>query len=166
MVLYHVLRSIYDLLLFLGQTYRWLIVEFKMKVVVYNVRSFEKEFWALANAKQHDLTLISNGLNAETQNYARGKDVIVISGGDILDDKMLLNLKGLGINKIMTRSKDTSHIDLVKAGDLNIQIANAPFEDQSPKGLAEQTVRNLNLWGMEKCVGKACCCLNDCAKKK
>ncbi len=166
MVLYHVFRSIYDLLLFLGQTYRWLIVEFKMKVVVYNVRSFEKEFWALANAKQHDLTLISNGLNAETQNYARGKDVIVISGGDILDDKMLLNLKGLGINKIMTRSKDTSHIDLVKAGDLNIQIANAPFEDQSPKGLAEQTVRNLNLWGMEKCVGKACCCLNDCAKKK
>nr|WP_288813479.1 lactate dehydrogenase [uncultured Sphingobacterium sp.] len=136
-----------------------------MKVVVYNVRSFEKEFWALANAKQHDLTLISNGLNAETQNYARGKDVIVISGGDILDDKMLLNLKELGINKIMTRSKETSHIDLVKAGALNIQIANAPFEDQSPKGLAEQTVRNLNLWGMEKCVGKACCCLNDCAKK-
>ncbi|GAA4167186.1 MULTISPECIES: lactate dehydrogenase [Sphingobacterium] len=135
-----------------------------MKVVVYNVRSFEKEFWALANAKQHDLTLISNGLNAETQNYARGKDAIVISGGDILDDKMLLNLKELGINKIMTRSKETSHIDLVKAGALSIQIANAPFEDQSPKGLAEQTVRNLNLWGMEKCVGKACCCLNDCAK--
>ncbi|WP_104385608.1 lactate dehydrogenase [Sphingobacterium sp. HMA12] len=135
-----------------------------MKVVVYNVRSFEKEFWALANAKQHDLTLISNGLNAETQNYARGKDAVVISGGDILDDKMLLNLKELGINKIMTRSKETSHIDLVKAGTLSIQIANAPFEDQSPKGLAEQTVRNLNLWGMEKCVGKACCCLSDCAK--
>ena len=136
-----------------------------MKVVVYNVRSFEKEFWALANAKQHDLTLISNGLNTETQNYARGKDAVVISVSDILDESMLLNLKGLGINKIMTRSKDTAHIDLMKAGDLNIQIANAPFEDQSPKGLAEQTVRNLNLWGIEKCVGKACCCINDCAKK-
>lgn len=143
-----------------------MIVEFRMKVVVYNVRSFEKEFWALANAKQHDLTLISNGLNAETQYYARGKDAVIISLGDMLDDQMLLNLKELGINKIMTRSKDTSHIDLEKAGDLNIQIANAPFEDQSPKGLAEQTVRNLNLWGIEKCVGKACCCVNDCAKKK
>lgn len=141
-----------------------MIVEFRMKVVVYNVRSFEKEFWALANAKQHDLTLISNGLNAETQYYARGKDAVIISIGDMLDGQMLLNLKELGINKIMTRSKDTSHIDLVKAGDLNIQIANAPFEDQSPKGLAEQTVRNLNLWGIEKCVGKACCCVNDCAK--
>ncbi len=60
-----------------------------MKVVVYNVRSFEKEFWALANAKQHDLTLISNGLNAETQNYARGKDAVVISVSDMLDESML-----------------------------------------------------------------------------
>ena len=141
------------------------IVEFSMKVVVYSVKSFETEFWALANAKQHDLTLISNELNEETQHYARGKDAVVVTSEDILDATMLLNLKQLGINKIMTRSMDTAHIDLVKAGELNIQIANAPFEDQSPKGLAEQTVRNLNLWGIEKCVGKACCCLNDCAKK-
>lgn len=141
------------------------IVEFSMKVVVYSVKSFETEFWALANAKQHDLTLISNELNEETQHYARGKDAVVVTPEDILDATMLLNLKQLGINKIMTRSMDTAHIDLVKAGELNIQIANAPFEDQSPKGLAEQTVRNLNLWGIEKCVGKACCCLNDCAKK-
>lgn len=141
------------------------IVEFSMKVVVYSVKSFETEFWALANAKQHDLTLISNELNAETQHYARGKDAVVVTSEDILDATMLLNLKQLGINKIMTRSMDTAHIDLVKAGELNIQIANAPFEDQSPKGLAEQTVRNLNLWGIEKCVGKACCCLKDCAKK-
>ncbi|ULT26487.1 hypothetical protein KUH03_06345 [Sphingobacterium sp. E70] len=54
----------------------------------------------------------------------------------------------------MTRSKETSHIDLVKAGALSIQIANAPFEDQSPKGLAEQTVRNLNLWGWKNVLVK------------
>ena len=142
-----------------------MFVRFSMKVVVYSVKSFEKEFWALANAKQHDLTLISNKLNAETQHYARGKDVVVVSIADMLDGEMLFNLKELGINKIITRSKETAHIDLVKARDLDIQVANTPSADRSPRGLAEQTVHNLNLWGIGKCVGKACCCLKNCAKK-
>lgn len=137
-----------------------------MKVVIYSVQPFERVSLALANAKVHDFTLISNPLNEETKSYARGKDVVVVAGGDVLGDKLLVDLKGLGVNKIMTRTKDTSHIDLAAAGQLNIQVANAPYEDQTPTGLADQVIRNLNLWSKGKCVGAACCCLNDCAKNR
>ncbi|AIM36188.1 lactate dehydrogenase [Sphingobacterium sp. ML3W] len=136
-----------------------------MKVVVYSIQTHEKELLAVANGKMHDLTLIANGLNEETKVYASGKDVVVISGADILKSSMIQTLKSMGVARIMTRTLGTDHIDLVEAGNLDIQVANTPFEDQSPKGIAEQTIRNLNLWGAGKCVGTACCCLKDCPVK-
>ena len=36
-----------------------------MRVLVYNIQDFEKETLAKANAKVHDLTLVSNPLNLE-----------------------------------------------------------------------------------------------------
>lgn len=136
-----------------------------MKVVVYSIQTYEKELLALANGKMHDLTLISNGLNEETKVYATGKDVVVISAQDILEASMLRVLKDMGVGRILTRTLGTEHIDLVEAGKLDIQVANTPYDDQSPKGIAEQTIRNLNLWGAGKCVGTACCCLKVCPVK-
>lgn len=133
-----------------------------MKAVAYNIKDFEKELLARANGKVHDLTLISNALTFNTLHYALGKEVVIVSYDDRLDAPILDEMKAVGIQKIVTRSVATDHIDLFRAADLNIQVANTPYEDRSPKGIAEQTIRNLNLWDKGRCVGAACCCIKDC----
>ncbi|KGE15681.1 lactate dehydrogenase [Sphingobacterium deserti] len=133
-----------------------------MKAVAYNIKDFEKELLALANGKVHDLTLISNPLNGNTLHYASGKEVVIVSHDDTLSADILEQLKAAGIQKIVTRSLTTDHIDLYRAADLNIQVANTPYADRTPKGVAEQTIRNLNLWDSGRCVGTACCCVKDC----
>lgn len=133
-----------------------------MKAVAYNIKDYEKELLALANGKVHDLTLISNPLNFSTMHYAHGKEVVVVSEDDRLDSPLLEELQRVGVEKIVTRSLTTDHIDLYRAYELGIQIANTPFKDRTPKGIAEQTVRNLNLWDKGKCVGQACCCVKEC----
>ncbi|MBD1433011.1 lactate dehydrogenase [Sphingobacterium sp. DN00404] len=133
-----------------------------MKAVAYNIKDYEKESLAIANGKVHDLTLISNALNLVTIHYARGKEVVIVSEDDLLNAELLEELQRIGVQKIVTRSITTDHIDLSRAYDLGIQIANTPYEDRTPKGIAEQTIRNLNLWGKGKCVGQACCCVKEC----
>src|SRR5690606_572276 len=133
-----------------------------MKAVAYNIIDDEQELLALANGKAHDLTLISNALNFSTIHYAHGKEVVIVSEDDLLNGELLQELQRVGVQKIVTRSLKTDHIDLYRAYDLGIQIANAPYSDRTPKGIAEQTIRNLNLWGSGKCVGQACCCVKEC----
>ncbi len=140
-----------------------------MKAIAYNIKPQEKESLALANNKRHDLTLISNELNERTVSYAQGKEVVIISTYDLLDRKMLWELKNAGVKKIITRSKVTTHIDLKEATRMEFKVANTPDEDQSIASIAQQTIRNLNLWENGKCVGDACRCQKICAmdgKKK
>lgn len=137
-----------------------------MKAIAYNIKPQEKEYLALANGKKHDLTLISNELNGCTVSYALGKEAVIVSPYDILDRKMLWELKHAGVTKIITRSKVTTHIDLKEASRMDFKIANVPDEDQSTENIAKQTVRNLNAWGAGKCVGSACCCQKVCEMDK
>ncbi|WP_262246598.1 lactate dehydrogenase [Parapedobacter soli] len=137
-----------------------------MKAIAYNIKPEEKECLAIANGKRHDLTLISNELNARTVSYALGKEAVIISPYDILDREMLWELKHAGVTKIITRSKITTHIDLGEATRMDFKIANVPDEDQSVPNLAKQTIRNLNAWGAGKCVGEACCCQKVCEMDK
>src|SRR5690606_37060421 len=91
-----------------------------MRVVVYNIQDFEKETLAKANAKVHDLTLISNPLNLETLRYAVGKEVVIISHKDILDREILEALHNINVNKIITRSSKMDHIDMDYAKKLKL----------------------------------------------
>ena len=134
-----------------------------MKAVAYNIKDYEKESLAIANGKVHDLTLISNPLSWNTLHYAQGKEVLIVSEHDILDEGLLDGIRKVGIQKIVTRSVNTEHIDLYHAYRLGIQVANTPYADNTTKGIAEQTIRNLNLWGAGKCVGTACCCVKSCS---
>ncbi|GGH29691.1 lactate dehydrogenase [Sphingobacterium alkalisoli] len=137
-----------------------------MKVVAYNIQEYEKELLAKANAKVHDLTLISNPLSFSTLHYARGKDAVIISDRDNLDTQLLDELNNIGIKHIVTRSISTTHIDLMHAGLLELHVANTPFNDQSLKGIADQVVVNLNQWSNNGCAGSACQCTMKCAKRE
>ena len=140
----------------------------RMKAIAYSIKPQEKECLALANGKKHDLTLISNELNDQTVSYALGKETVIVSTYDILDRRMLWELRNAGVNKIITRSQVTTHIDLKEATRMGFKIANAPEADQSVGNIAKQIIRSLNAWEAGNCVGKACCCQNVCKidKKK
>jgi lactate dehydrogenase-like 2-hydroxyacid dehydrogenase len=140
-----------------------------MKAVAYNIKPFEKEFLAKANQKKHDITLIANPLSLETVIYAEGKDAVIVFTNDDVSASVIKKLADLGIKYILTRSAETNHIDQGAAAAYRIKIANIPSypkqADLTPSALqevADQTIKNLDLWQANKCVGDACVCAKNC----
>jgi len=130
-----------------------------MRAIAYSIKPNEKESLTLTNEKKHSLTLISNDLNDRTLLYAQGKEAVIISSYDLLDRRMLLALKEHGVRYIITRSRETTHIDLEEATRLGFKIANVPSDNQSADLVSRAVIRNLDAWGQGKCVGSACCCM-------
>jgi lactate dehydrogenase-like 2-hydroxyacid dehydrogenase len=142
-----------------------------MRVVAYNIKSFEKEPLAVANRKKHEITLISNPLNVDTALYAEGKVAIVITTEDLLTEEVLRKLSIFGVKYVATRSVSTDHIDLLAAAAYKIKIASVPAELLKTKTLvtlsntlAEQTIINLDAWQGKSCLGNACVCAKACAR--
>jgi lactate dehydrogenase-like 2-hydroxyacid dehydrogenase len=129
-----------------------------MKVIAYSVQPYEKELLAKANQKKHDITLIFNSLNLETVVFAAGKLAVVVSASDDVSAEIISKLSELGIKYITMRSVSTGHVDKDAAWKYGIKLANAPDQQD----IAAQTIRNLDLWEMNKCVGKACVCNKTC----
>lgn len=140
-----------------------------MKVVAYDIKPFEKEFLAKANHKKHDITLIANPLGLDTVIYAEGKDAVIVFTGDDVSALVIERLARLGIKYIVTRSSDTDHIDKNAASSYGIKIANIPsypqeadISQETLQDVADQTIKNLDMWQMKKCVGDACVCAKNC----
>lgn len=136
-----------------------------MKAIAYNIKPEEKEWLIVANYKKHDITIIANSLNLDTLAFVHGKEALILFNEDPLDEPLINGLKELGIKYIATSSFETKHIDLnatVKAG---IKIANVPFKDGGELKAMHQVIKNLDNWAEGKCVGKACCCQNNCGVK-
>ncbi len=139
-----------------------------MKAVAYNIKHFEKEYLAKANKKKHDITLIGNPLSINTAIYAEGKDAVIVFTNDDVSAAVIEKLVAFGIKYIITRSAETSHIDIKAAIERGIKVANIPSYPQHNETLqvlqdaANQTIKNLDLWQANKCVGDACVCANNC----
>jgi lactate dehydrogenase-like 2-hydroxyacid dehydrogenase len=129
-----------------------------MKVVAYSVKPFEKEQLAKANQKKHDITLIFNSLSLETAIFAAGKQGVIVSSADDVSTEVVNKLAELGIKYITTGSANATNIDQVAASLHGIKLANTPNDHD----IAGQTIRNLDTWEMNKCVGKACICAKGC----
>lgn len=137
-----------------------------MKAIAYNIKPEEKECLVLANHKKHDITIIANSLSLETMPFAQGKEVLIVFNEDPLNAELIVGLRALGIKYIATSSFETNHIDLNAAGISGFKIANVPFTQANDVVMSrmQQVVKNLDNWAAGKCVGKACCCPNDCAR--
>jgi lactate dehydrogenase-like 2-hydroxyacid dehydrogenase len=129
-----------------------------MKVVAYSVKPFEKEFLAKANQKKHDITLIFNSLSLETAVFAAGKQAVMVLASDDVSADVINKLAELGVKYITTRSVSTGNIDKQAASIHGIKLANTPDQQD----VALQSIRNLDLWEMNRCVGKACICAKNC----
>jgi hypothetical protein len=145
---------------------------------------------ARANQKKHDITLVSNALTPDTAIYAQGKDAVVVFSNDEVSAWVINQLADLGIRYIATRSAAIDHIDKEAAAGRSIKIANVPLYSPQVKGklwteaevnkqtemddmltdmmqqMANQTIKNLDLWQQNKCVGKACVCAQNCRVAK
>lgn len=124
-----------------------------MKVVAYSIKSFEKEPLAIANHKKHEITLISNALNAETVSYAAGKEAVIVFEDDDVSESVIRKLADLGVKYIATRSTSLAQIDQQAAAACNIKIANVPLgvlngtkDRNMAMKLAEETILNLDKW--------------------
>ena len=129
-----------------------------MKVVAYSVKPCEREFLAKANQKKHDITLIFNSLSLETAVFAAGKQAVIVFSSDDLSAGVIDKLAQLGVKFITTRTANTANIDKLAAARNGIKLANVPELLDIPG----QTIKNLDLWEMNKCVGKACICAKNC----
>ncbi|RZK50780.1 MAG: lactate dehydrogenase [Pedobacter sp.] len=136
-----------------------------MKAIAYNISPQDKEWLIQANFKKHDITIITNSLSAKTLAYAAGKEALILLNEDPLSANQLQELKNIGIKYIATGSYLTDHIDLEKARQIGLKIANVPFEQGGSLEIMQQVIKNLDNWGAGNCVGEACCCQKTCGIK-
>ena len=137
----------------------------RMKAIAYNIKPEEKEWLIVANYKKHDITIIANSLNVATLAFAHGKEALIVFNEDPIDATLIEGLKAIGIKYIATTSYSTNHIDLNAAAAAGLKIANVPFKEGGDLKFMHQVIKNLDNWAAGKCVGKACCCANNCAIK-
>ncbi|MEX2569412.1 MAG: 2-hydroxyacid dehydrogenase [Cyclobacteriaceae bacterium] len=110
-----------------------------MKATVYSISPYEKPYFD-SNEDKGDITydLHKEPLTETTISLAEGSDAIVVFANDQVNSGILEKLHELGINFIATRSMGMDHIDVEKAKELDIKVANVPH--YSPHSVAEHSV--------------------------
>ncbi len=101
-----------------------------MKAVAYSVLAFEKEHFAKANKKKHDITLIANPLGLNTAHYAEGKEAIIMPEGSKISREITLKLCKIGIKYIITRLSSENITDMQVMAEQIIKDLDTANEDK------------------------------------
>lgn len=109
-----------------------------MKVLVYSARPFEREVLSRTLGTSHNLTFTDQKLSVNTAKLAEGYEAISIFTSDDASGRVLEILSEQGVRGIALRSVGFDHVDLVRAGALDLRIANVP--EYSPYSVAEHAV--------------------------
>lgn len=109
-----------------------------MKVAVFSLHNFEKEYLLKSNGDRHELVLIPVPLSESTVPLAAGCQAVSIFTADDAKAAVLSKLKNLGINYVAIRAAGYNQVDLKKAKELNIKVARVPA--YSPYAIAEHTI--------------------------
>ncbi|WP_339627877.1 2-hydroxyacid dehydrogenase [uncultured Maribacter sp.] len=109
-----------------------------MKVAVFDIHKFEKEYLLEANGKKNELKLLDTYLTVDTVELANDCDAISIFTEDDASEKVLDKLKKLGIKFIVLRSAGYNNVNIAYSKKLGIRVARVP--EYSPYAVAEFTV--------------------------
>ncbi len=109
-----------------------------MKLAIFSGHQFEKEYLFNAAGNIHELVWIEPRLNLSTVQLATGCEAVCIFVNDDASEKVLNELKKLGINFLLCRSAGFNHVDLKAASKLGIRVARVP--EYSPYAVAEHSV--------------------------
>ena len=108
------------------------------KILFYSTKDFELSYLKSANTTGFDVTFVKQSLNLSTVNLAKGFAIISIFTADDASAPVIEELKKEGIQYIAARSAGYDNIDIKKATELKITVANVP--EYSPYSIAEHAV--------------------------
>lgn len=109
-----------------------------MKATVYSTSTFEKPYLKAGDNDNIELEYHKKSLTKETVSLAEGSEAVVIFTNDKANEETLKALKDIGVKYIATRTMGTDHIDIEKAKELELKVANVPH--YSPYSVAEHSV--------------------------
>ena len=109
-----------------------------MKVIIYSIKDFEKSYFIKANIMNHELTFVEETLNVSTTGLAQTHEAAVIFTGDDVSTEVVEKLYEAGVKYIAVRAVGYDNVDIKKANDLGITVANVP--EYSPNAIAEHAV--------------------------
>lgn len=109
-----------------------------MKATIYSTSTYEMPFLEAVNKDGVKVDYKSESLSKETASMARGSEAAVIFTKDNASAEVLEALKEAGVKYLATRSMGVDHIDIEKAKELGIKVANVPH--YSPYSVAEHAV--------------------------
>jgi D-lactate dehydrogenase len=109
-----------------------------MKIIIYSAHHFEKSFLENAANNKHELLYSAYPLNSQTAKLAKGCQAVSLFTSCVASAEVVQELFDLGVRFISLRSAGYNHVDLEKANQLGIKVANVPF--YSPFAIAEHAV--------------------------
>lgn len=109
-----------------------------VKTLFYSTKDFEQPFLEAAGGRHKDVSFIREALSIQTVNKAKGFDVISIFAGDDASSNVIAELYQTGVRFIAIRAAGYDNVDIKKARELGIAVANAPA--YSPYAIAEHAV--------------------------
>jgi D-lactate dehydrogenase len=109
-----------------------------MKTLIYSIHGFDKPFFENHQQYIHQLEYTDEKLSLASVSLAKGFDAIALFSSDNASSEVLIELNKLGVKFIALRSVGYDHIDLIKAKELGIKVANVPA--YSPYAIAEHSV--------------------------
>lgn len=112
-----------------------------MKTFVYSAHAFDRPYLSEAALKKHELAFTEERLAVDTVHYASGCKAVAVFTSDDCSATVLEKLNACGVRFIALRSVGHDHVDLNRAAQLGIQIANVP--EYSPYSVAEHAVAML-----------------------
>ncbi len=109
-----------------------------MKTLVYSISPFEKPLLDAGKDKDIELQYQQERLTKETASLAKGHDAVSIFSSDKASAEVLQALKDAGVKYLSTRTMGVDHIDIDKAKELDLKVANVPH--YSPYSVAEHSI--------------------------
>jgi len=106
-----------------------------MRTLIYSTHGFDRPFLEKAAQGKHELIFTEQHLDETTVNLAEGFEAISLFASDKASAEVLEKLNQFGVKFIALRSVGYDHVDLQKAKQLGIKVANVP--SYSPYAIAE-----------------------------
>lgn len=109
-----------------------------MNISIFSAQPFEIPYLQQANAGKHELRFLDAALTLNTVRLAEGSEGVAIFVNDDASAPVLEKLQDYGVRYLALRSAGYNHVDLPKATELGMKVANVP--EYSPYAVAEHTV--------------------------
>lgn len=109
-----------------------------MKILFYSYKDFESPYIGAANNSRYEIVSTPESLSLATVEKAKGFDIISVFTGDDVSAPVINALYKNGTRFIATRAAGYDNIDIERAKDLGIKVANVP--EYSPYAIAEHAL--------------------------